>query len=650
MKKVIFRLIGVAILAGAGWGGYSYFKSLPDRQETVPVTKVQKGDVVIRAYSRGELKPARVQTLIAPNLFGTVQVTDLAPMGSLAKEKDLIIEFDDSERQSALEEARLSVQSVDESIKKAKADLAIQQSQDQVTLLKTRYDVRRAELEVKRNPIIAEIDGKKNLLTLEQQKRALQQLEADIAARNEQAESQLAVLNEQRNKSLIDVTRELQRIAQCKALSPITGLVAIKQNRAGNFNFGQQMPDIREGDTLQPGMPVADIMDLSDIEIWAKVGELDRANLKEGQDAVIQLDAVPDQRFRAKIKNLSGTASSDVFSGDPSKKFDVVFSVDMRQLLSGLGMKPADIDRIMATAEANAKKAANLPPPPRVDENGDIQGGGGRGRRGQGGGQGRGPGADGQGRGQNSDGQGRGQGAEGQGRGQGGGRFGNMSEEDRQKMQQLRQQMQSASSQEDRDKLQKQMQDLMAKNGMNFGGRRGDGQGRGDNAGGMGGGRQGGGMGGFGGGRGGPGGVGDPMQMLMARGRGGSPYSDEDRKNAKLPLPPEEDSQVQVLLRPGLLADVEIEVEKLPDVLHVPAQAVFNKGGKYTVFVKGQDGKFTPREVQLVKQSESMMVLSGGVQPGEIIAMADPTVKKSDKNADKKGSSGNPMGGMPGSK
>ena len=139
------------------------------------------------------------------------------------------------------------------------------------------------------------------------------------------------------------------------------------------------------------------------------------------------------------------------------------------------------------------------------------------------------------------------------------------------------------------------------------------------------------------------------MQMFMARGRGNSPFTDEDRKNAKLPLPPQQDSQVQVLLRPGLLADVEIEVEKIPNVLHVPAQAVFNKAGKYTVFVQGKDTKFTPREVTLVKQSESMMVLSGGVQAGEIIAMADPTVKKSDKS-EKKGSSNNPMGGMPGSK
>ena len=380
MKKAIYRTLGLAILVAGGWYGYRYYRQMPERQDSIPTAKVQRGDVVIRAYSRGELRAVRTVTLTAPNLFGTVQVTDLAPMGSLAKEKDLIVEYDDSERQSALEEDRLSVQSVDEQIKKAKADLAITQSQDAVTLLKTRYNVRRAELDVQRNPTIAEIDGKKNILTLEQQKRALLELESDIKSRQEQADSQLAVLAEQRNRGLIDVQREVQRIALCKTLAPITGLVAIKQNRAGHFNFGEQMPDIREGDTLQPGMPVADILDLSEVEVWAKVGELDRANLKEGQEATLQLDAIPDKRFNGKIKAMSGTATSDVFSGDPSKKFDVIFSVDMRQLLTGVGMKPADIERIMATAAANAKKGINagvnpFAPPPAEAAADDSSGG-----------------------------------------------------------------------------------------------------------------------------------------------------------------------------------------------------------------------------------------------------------------------------------
>jgi multidrug efflux pump subunit AcrA (membrane-fusion protein) len=142
----------------------------------------------------------------------------------------------------------------------------------------------------------------------------------------------------------------------------------------------------------------------------------------------------------------------------------------------------------------------------------------------------------------------------------------------------------------------------------------------------------------------------DTIQALMAR--SSNPFSDEDRANAKLPLPPEKDSQVQVLLRPGLLADVEIVVEKIPDALHIPAQAVFTKNDKPTVFVQqAKTGKFVPREVQLLKQSESMMVLAGGVQPGEVVALADPTADKNAKKekSDKK-SNGNPMSSMPGGK
>jgi multidrug resistance efflux pump len=654
----------LAILAAGCWYGYRYYRQMPARQDLIPTAKVQRGDVVIRAFSRGELRAARTVTLTAPNLFGTVQVTDLAPMGSLAKEKDLIVEYDDSERQSALEEARLSVESVDEQIKKAKADLAITQSQDAVTLLKTRYNVRRAELDVQSNPILSDIDAKKNLLNLEQQKRALYELESDIKSRQEQADSQLAVLGEQRNRSLIDVQRELQRIALCKTLAPITGLVAIKQNRAGMFNFGQQMPDIREGDTLQPGMPVADILDLSEVEVWAKVGELDRANLREGQQATLQLDAIPDKRFNGKIKAMSGTATSDVFSGDPSKKFDVIFSVDMRQLLTGVGMKPADIERIMATAAANSKKGINagvnpFAPPPAEAAGNDSSGGGRRGGgSGGGGGQrsgdtGAGAGAPASmntqargaaGGGTQADTQGRaatGAGAQGGG-GRGG--FANLSDEDRKKMSDLRQKMQAASP-EEREKLQKQMTDLLTKAGITLGqGRGAPGQPRGDWQGGA----------GFGGqgrsGAAGMAGMADPLAAMMRRSINVGGYTDDDRKNAKLPLPPEQDSQVQVLLRPGLLADVEIQVEKLPDVIHVPAQAVFQKNGQFLVYVHGKNGKFEPRPVQLVKQSESMMVIASGVQAGEVVAMADPTADTKKNGEKKSAGSGNAMGGMGGGK
>jgi len=682
MKKAIYRLLMLAILAAGGWYGYRWYKQLPSHQEQVATAKVQRSDVVIRAFSRGELRAVRSVTLTAPNLNGTVQVTRLAPAGALATEKDLVVEYDDSERQAALDEANLAVQSDDEQIKYVKANQLITKSQDDVTLLATRYNIRRAELNVQKAPVIDEIDNKKNQLDLEKNKQALAQLETDVKMRQAQFDSQLAVYQEARNRDLLNVAREKQRIANTKTLAPITGMVSVRQNRAGNFNFGQVMPDIREGDTLSPGMPVADLLDLSEVEVWAKVGELDRANLKEGQDAVLQLDSIPDKQFHGKIKALSGTAAADVFSGDPAKKFDVVFSVDMRQLLAGLGMKSGDVDRVMATAEANAKKnvvntAATLfaplqatpgATPEMFGQTGgqtpdtgaqDDQAQGGRGRRGGGGMRG-GGGFGGQ-RGGGGDQAAGDQAAGGQGRGQSGGR-GNMTDEERQK---FREAMQNASP-EERQRLMAQFDGGRGLGGrgqgdQTGGGGQGLGRGQGDQAGGGqggfgrgqdnqgGGGRgqgdqTGGGRGGYGRGRGM-----DTIQALMRR--SDSQFSDTDRENAKLPMPPEKDSQVQVLLRPGLLADVEIVVEQIPNALHIPAQAVFQKNGKPTVFVRQVNGKFEPREVHLAKQSESMMVLAGGVEPGEIVALADPTTDKSGKSKnEKKGPSTNPMSSMPGGK
>jgi multidrug efflux pump subunit AcrA (membrane-fusion protein) len=130
-----------------------------------------------------------------------------------------------------------------------------------------------------------------------------------------------------------------------------------------------------------------------------------------------------------------------------------------------------------------------------------------------------------------------------------------------------------------------------------------------------------------------------------------SPFTNEDRANAKLPRPPDQDADVAKLLRPGLLADVEIEVEKIPNAIHVPLQAVITKDGQPTVYVLQANGKFAARVVKVLKRSESIMVLESGVEPGELVALADPTASKSEKNKTedtKKGASATSM--MPGGK
>jgi HlyD family secretion protein len=580
MKKLIKWVLLLAVLTVAGWYAYGYVRKLPEKkQQAIPVASVRQGDVVIRAYTRGELRALRSEPLVAPNLNGTVQVTRLAPIGAFAREKDLIVEFDDSEVLSRIEETELGLESTDENIKKSEAELAIRANQDQVDLLSKQFAVQRAELQVKRNPLLGAIDQKKNTLSLDEAKQSLAQFRNDMQARRDQADASLALMRQQRQRSAIELARDQLRLRQTKLLSTMTGLVSIRQNSfGGSRQMGAQVPDIREGDQVQPGMPVADVLDLSEMELVAKVGELDRANLVEGQEALIQLDALAGKIVHGKIKSLSSTASANVMAGDPSKKFDVLFSIDMQELLKVVGATPEQIREVMATAERNRSR------PAARSVSASAMMGGGPGDNASAPMFGMQPG------------------------GQAGGRAGFDPS---------------------------QMAALMARRGGAGGADAAQaGGGRSGRSADRGGGRGGSGQdfGGRGGGRG------DGGQGFPGRGGNGGP-TDAELANAKLPPPPEEAAGVQILLRPGLLADVEIVVEKIPNAINIPAQGVFEKEGRNVVYVQSPKG-FDERVVKLLRRSESTMVIADGLKVGEVIALSDPTAGKGSKNQDKKSGGG----------
>jgi hypothetical protein len=75
-------------------------------------------------------------------------------------------------------------------------------------------------------------------------------------------------------------------------------------------------------------------------------------------------------------------------------------------------------------------------------------------------------------------------------------------------------------------------------------------------------------------------------------------------------------------LRPGASVKVSLIGRKLPDVLNLPRQALFQKDGKPVVYVKMGD-RFEAREVKVTQRSESRAAIEG-VPEGSIIALVDP--------------------------
>jgi HlyD family secretion protein len=75
-------------------------------------------------------------------------------------------------------------------------------------------------------------------------------------------------------------------------------------------------------------------------------------------------------------------------------------------------------------------------------------------------------------------------------------------------------------------------------------------------------------------------------------------------------------------LRPGMTSNIVITSEVLDNVIWVPSQGLFESDGRTFVYLETAHG-FTPRDVKLVRRSESQAVLTG-LNEGDTVAMSNP--------------------------
>jgi HlyD family secretion protein len=299
----------------------------------VPTTRVTRGPLELGVHAIGELRAAKSAMLTAPSVGGTLRILRLVDTGSAVKAGDVIAELDPTEQLYALEQAKSELDEAEQQIVKKKADLDVQNAEDEVTLLTAKFDVRRAELDnLADRDLISANAYAKNQLGLDEAKHKLEQVQSDIAKRIDTNKAALALVEEKRAKAELSATRAQQNIDTLVLKAPIDGLVVARENRdaSGGFFFsGMSLPSYRAGDNTFAGRPLADVYDLSGMELRVKVGEQDRANVTVGQEADVWSDALADVPLKAKVSMIAGLTSSDFFDvSGPVRQFDVTLKLD----------------------------------------------------------------------------------------------------------------------------------------------------------------------------------------------------------------------------------------------------------------------------------------------------------------------------------
>jgi multidrug efflux pump subunit AcrA (membrane-fusion protein) len=322
---IIVICVVLVLMAGIAISRASRKSPLTSSADGVPVAAVKREELDLRVYTTGELEAKNSVTLSAPPVAGaSLQITHLLHTGAAGKKGDVVIEFDPSEQHYILEQSRSELRQAEQDILKAKSDAAVQKTQDAVALLKARYDLRQAELEVQKNELVSAIDAQKNKLALDQAKRALAELEQDIKSHTTTGQTGIELAQEKWNKAKLAMDVAQQNIDKMRVTASTNGLVSIEKNMTGDFFFsGMALPDFHEGDQVQPGTAIARVIVSSEMQLSAKVSELERANITIGQPAEIEFDALPGRIFHGAVKSTGGMVQRAFWETDSTSKFDI---------------------------------------------------------------------------------------------------------------------------------------------------------------------------------------------------------------------------------------------------------------------------------------------------------------------------------------
>ena len=119
---------------------------------------------------------------------------------------------------------------------------------------------------------------------------------------------------------------------------------------------GMTLPEYHVGDTANPGDTVAEVIELSKMEISSQVAERDRPYIKPGQNVEIYVEALRNEKFAGKIENVAGATSNGFFIEDQQRKFAVTSQLDR----SDSRMRPGFTCRLVFLGE-QLPKALTIP-------------------------------------------------------------------------------------------------------------------------------------------------------------------------------------------------------------------------------------------------------------------------------------------------
>ncbi len=229
-----------------------------------------------------------------------------------------MIRFDPSRMQQDLKEKQAALTQAQAAMDQAVAQSRITSDQDKMDLSQAGYDAEKARLETTRASVVSVMQGQQSAIDFKvaQEKVKVQQATAALHSSSDQAK--LASLKRLRDQAQLEVDVIQERLAQIELKSPFRGVISYQTNYSQGW---QNAMPYKVGDRVSPGVALAEIPDLSSLELEAKLEETDRGQVSVGDEVLIHVDAFPEKTFAAKLVSISPLTEQSFTEWPPVRSF-----------------------------------------------------------------------------------------------------------------------------------------------------------------------------------------------------------------------------------------------------------------------------------------------------------------------------------------
>ncbi|HWC00323.1 MAG TPA: HlyD family efflux transporter periplasmic adaptor subunit [Bryobacteraceae bacterium] len=313
----LWAVLATAVVTLVATGAGAYRWSRMQLGETFPSAPVRKGEFLVIVRCRGELKARRAVQVNAPVNVPELRIVWLAPSGGPVREGDVIIRFDPSSAKQQLQEKKAAFQQAQATLDQAVAQARITAEQDKLDLANSRYEVERARLEASKQEIVSAIQGELSLIDLKLAQKNLRMEEATVALHAASDAAKIASLTRLRDQAKTEVEITEGRLARMELKTPISGII----NFLPNYSQGWvNAKPFKVGDQAWPGGSLAEVPDLTTLEMEGKIDEIDRGRIGVGNEARVHIDSLPEITFAAKLSSIS-LLTEQSFEWPPTSSF-----------------------------------------------------------------------------------------------------------------------------------------------------------------------------------------------------------------------------------------------------------------------------------------------------------------------------------------